>query len=400
LVVKEVDVTKTNALRLALSAAIAASFAVAVAPRKASAEEAAAPTEVKIGGWIETYYQANLNGPTNGITSLRPFDYREGFNLQNAAVDVDVKRGASSMKVTLQSGLVGVNSYDPLEPTSTGTAYNAASGANALRYVQQAYAAHAFENGLTLTGGLFATPVGYETYNVKDNWNWSRANTFYFLTYYHVGAKAAYALNKEFAVAAYLVNGWNNGFETNSTPSGALQLTYDDGSGTTGSVVYFVGNERKRGETGTVGRPLRHMVDAWITKPLNDSFAVGLHGNVGMENNDVGKNQWLATAAYARAKLSPWMFLAARGDVFRENAADPAAPLFFLSANGTEWVASGTLTLDMRPTDNTSFRIEGRYDRADGDVFFKQSVPDSGGVTNVFNTRAQKTLLIGMNTTF
>lgn len=86
--------TKTNALRLALSAAVAASFAVAVAPRTASAEEAAAPTEVKIGGWIETYYQGNLNGPTNGITSLRPFDYREGFNLQNAAVDVDVKRGA------------------------------------------------------------------------------------------------------------------------------------------------------------------------------------------------------------------------------------------------------------------------------------------------------------------
>jgi len=188
----------------------------------ASKTEAPAPTEVKIGGWIETYYQANLNGPTNGITSLRPFDYREGFNLQNAAVDVDVKRGASSMKVTLQSGLVGVNSYDPLEPNSTGTAYNAASGANALRYVQQAYAAHAFENGLTLTGGLFATPVGYETYNVKDNWNWSRANTFYFLTYYHVGAKAAYALNKEFAVAAYLVNGWNNGFETNSTANSLL----------------------------------------------------------------------------------------------------------------------------------------------------------------------------------
>jgi hypothetical protein len=55
----------------------------------------------------------------------------------------------------------------------------------------------------------------------------------------------------------------------------------------------------------------------------------------------------------------------------------------------------------MRPTDNTSFRIEARHDRADGDVFFKQSVPaDASGAATVFNAKNQTTLLVGMNTTF
>ena len=90
-----------------------------------------------------------------------------------------------------------------------------------------------------------------------------------------------------------------------------------------------------------------------------------------------------------------------RGDYFKESAADPAAPLFFLSANGTKAVGSGTLTLDLRPTESTSFRIEGRHDVADGDVFFKDVVPsDASGAANVFNAKNQTTLLVGMNTSF
>lgn len=368
----------------------------------ALADDAApASTEVKVGGWIETYYSFNTNRPANGINSVRAFDIHDGFNLQNAALDLDVKKGADTIKVTFQSGNLGVNTYDPLEPTAVGTAYTAATGANALRYLQQAYASHAFDNGLTVTAGLFATPVGYETYNVKDNWNWTRASTFYFLTYYHVGAKAAYALSKEWTASAYLMNGWNNGFETNATPSGALQLGFDNGSGTTASLVYLVGNERKRTEVEDFGKPLRHLVDAWVTTPIGENFAVGLHADTGMESNKKGDYSWLATAAYARAKVAPWAYVAARGDYFKESAGDPSAPMFFLSANGAKAIGSGTLTFDVRPTESTSFRLEARHDVADGDVFFKKTPPkDATTGSDVFNADSQTTILLGMNTAF
>ena len=406
--------SRLPALTLALIAASLVTarpaYAQEPAPETAPAAPAAAAApaasttspEVKISGWIETYYLSNLNRPTNGINSLRAFDTHDGFNLQNAAVDVDIKKGADSLKITLQSGNLGSHTYDPLEPPSTGSVYTSATGANALRYVQQAYAAHAFDNGLTVTAGLFATPVGFEGYNVKDNWNWSRANTFYFLTYYHVGVKAAYALTPKLTATGYVMNGWNNGFETNATPSGALQLGYDDGAGTTASLVYLVGNERKRAENTDFGKPIRHLVDAWVSVPVTDSLSLGLHGDTGMESNKKGDYSWIAAAAYARAKLGSMVYLAARGDYFTESAGDVANPMFFLSANGTKAVGSGTLTLDMRPTEGTSFRLEARHDVADGDVFFKKHVPAPTGAppSEGMNSSSQTTILLGMNTVF
>lgn len=392
--------TKSLMRKSLLSLTVAVS---AIASERSARADDAPPAvpEVKVGGWVETYYSFNANRPANGINSVRAFDIHDGFNLQNAALDVDVKKGADAIKVTFQSGNLGMNTYDPLEPTATGTAYTAATGANALRYLQQAYATHAFDNGLTVTAGLFATPVGYETYNVKDNWNWTRANTFYFLTYYHVGAKAAYALSKEWTASAYLMNGWNNGFETNATPSGAVQLGFDNGSGTTASVVYLVGNERKRTESEDFGKPLRHLVDAWVSAPIGDTFSVGLHADTGMESNKKGEYSWLAGAAYARAKVAPWAFVAARGDYFKETAGDPSAPMFFLSANGAKAIGSGTLTFDVRPTESTSFRLEARHDVADGEVFFKKTPPkDSTTGADVFNADSQTTVLLGMNTAF
>jgi hypothetical protein len=392
-----------SAIRRSFSAfaLVAVSFS---AERLAHADDvvAAAPAgpEVKVSGWIETYYLSNFNGPSNGINSVRAFDFHDGFNLQNAAVDVDIKKGADSLKVTLQSGNLGVNTYDPLEPASNATAYTAATGPSTLRYVQQAYAAHAFDNGLTVTGGLFATPVGFEGYNVKDNWNWSRANTFYMLTYYHVGAKAAYALSKEFTATAYVMNGWNNGFETNATPSGAAQISYDNGAGTTASLVYLVGNERKRSDAADFGKPLRHLVDAWVSVPVNDTLSLGLHGDVGMETNKKGDYSWLAAAAYARAKVASWAYLAARADYFTESMGDATSPIFFLSANGTKAIGSGTLTLDLRPTESTSFRLEARHDVADGEVFFKRTVAQDSLGNDVFNAKNQTTLTLGMNTVF
>ena len=397
---KEVTMTKSLMRKSLLSLTVAVSAIASEGSARADDAPPAVP-EVKVGGWVETYYSFNANRPANGINSVRAFDIHDGFNLQNAALDVDVKKGADAIKVTFQSGNLGMNTYDPLEPTATGTAYTAATGANALRYLQQAYATHAFDNGLTVTAGLFATPVGYETYNVKDNWNWTRANTFYFLTYYHVGAKAAYALSKEWTASAYLMNGWNNGFETNATPSGAVQLGFDNGSGTTASVVYLVGNERKRTESEDFGKPLRHLVDAWVSAPIGDTFSVGLHADTGLESNKKGEYSWLAGAAYARAKVAPWAFVAARGDYFKETAGDPSAPMFFLSANGAKAIGSGTLTFDVRPTESTSFRLEARHDVADGEVFFKKTPPkDSTTGADVFNADSQTTVLLGMNTAF
>ena len=65
------------------------------------------------------------------------------------------------------------------------------------------------------------------------------------------------------------------------------------------------------------------------------------------------------------------------------------------------WVASGTLTLDARPHERISFRLEYRHDQAAGDMYFGGDVQGDGTTTPFApNRRAQDTVTAGVTAWF
>jgi hypothetical protein len=392
---------------------VTASFALALptlagAPRRALAQ--AAPTApaaegalglLKGGGYVEAFYQWNFARPGNGITNYRGFDNRHNaITLSNAALGASWQKGPVSGEITLQIGHTP-NAYYASEPASPGASgAGEASGATTWKYLQQAYLAYRapWGRGLLVQAGLFLSPVGPEAMAVKDNWTWSRSNLFFGLPFYHTGVRATYELDDAWSVTAGLYNGWNSVVDNNRDKSLSLEFDYKMGERAQAQFLYFGGVERPEG--APEGQPFRHAFDAFARIGLGERFDALVHGTTGIEAGELGTSRWFGFALSGRYRAADWLYLALRGDYFRDKPgstpAERASPIFWPG----DWVSSATATLDFRPADGLSVRLEYRHDQADVAMYFRPRLGVDASGAAVPNARSQDTITLGATAWF
>lgn len=326
---------------------------------------------VKLGGYVETFWQWNFNDPSNGVTADRGFDNRhDSFTLDNAAIDLLGTRGPVAVHFVLQTG-------------NTPATYYAAEPA--WQHIQQANIAYKAPvgDGLLTEAGVFLSPIGPESIPNKDQWNWSRSNAFYGLPFYHAGARATYPVTTRWSVSAQLYNGWNTIVNNNRELSPALVATYTAPNKLTWQSLYFGGVERAAG--APEGAPWRHLFDTYAIWTITPATSVLAQLDAGFEQNRFGTSSWYTGAAYVRQQLAPWLFGAARADYFHETVPAGASPIFWA---GSRWVSSGTLTLDTRPAETLSVRLEFRHDQSEAPLYFSH-------VTMTPNATHQDTVTVG-----
>jgi hypothetical protein len=370
------------------------SIALAVA-RVASAQPAApadAPS-VKVTGYVEAFYQYNVNEPSNLITAYRDFDDRtSSFTIDNAVLDVTGTVGAVSTRIALQVGNTPATYYGG-EPTYPAQAGIGASGPDLWRLIQQAIVGYKIDK-LQTEAGIFLSPVGLENVAIKDQWNWSRSNPFFALPYYHAGVRLTYPLSDELTGVFYVTNGWNDIVNRNPYPCFAGVVTWTPSKTLSTTLVYFGGVEDAT--NAPEGQPWRHLFDVTGTWQATADLAFALQADAGFEPNNFGTSRWLDGAAYARVRIVPKLFMAARVDGFHEydsHDADGAASRLFFPADDVE---SGTLTADFRPTaDNLSVRLEYRIDHASSPMFFRGQVPVDAMGNDIPTATSQQTLTLG-----
>jgi hypothetical protein len=364
-----------------------------------------------IGGYAEIFYQWNFNEPSNGITHYRGFDNRHNaFTISNAVVDAAGSIGPVSARIALQVGHTPETYYKseppspPCAPSALGGFCTNAPGAGSTnaavwKYLQQANAAVTFPigRGLLLEGGIFLSPVGPEGMAVKDQWNWSRSNLFFGLPFYHTGVRLSYPFTSRITVALAVFNGWNSVVDNNPEKSVAASFNYVITDKLTYQLLYFGGVERAAG--AGEGRAWRHLFDTYLGWYPRKWLSLLAHVNAGFEPNRFGISRWAAGALYARVRPLKWLYLAARGDFFWEGPTGPpaaAAPIFW----PVGWVSSGTLTVDARPFDNVSLRVEYRHDHADADLYFNREVPVGFNGVYAANATSQDTITLGLTSWF
>ena len=363
-----------------------------------AASTGVAPAPYTLSGYVEAFYQWNFNRPFNDITNYRAFDNRHStFTLANVALDAQWDYQNLIGRLTLQIGHTP-STYYMAEPVREGSSGANASDLTLWKYLQQAYAGYRFFDRLTVATGIFLSPTGPEALAIKDSWNWSRANLFFGLPFYHTGARASYALTDAWSITLAAYNGWNSVVDNNREKSLAAQITFTRPK-LAASLLYFGGVERARG--ALEGQPWRHMTEAHATATITSWLSLIGHVNAGVERTRFGNARWAAAAAYARAQLLPPLSLAVRGDFFREhapqNARGRASPLFWPVAR----VSSLTTTLDYRPHQRVSFRAEYRHDRAADALFFAgRNDPNVEPAMALPTRRKQNTLTLGVTSWF
>lgn len=357
-------------------------------------------------GYVEAYFAYNFNRPSNGITNARGFDNRHAtFSLSNAVLGASWEAGPVGGRLTLQVGSTP-STYYLGEPSLRASAAANASNAELWKYLQEAFVTYKAPvgRGLLLQLGLCLSPIGYEVIPVKDNWNWSRSNLFFGLPFYHTGLRATYEWTDELATTFSVFNGWNSVVDNNEEKSVQTNVTYRIPDKLLLQALYFGGVERPTGSPE--GPYWRHHFDLIGQYDATSWLSLAAQADHGWEPNRIGTARWMAGAVYARFKPIDRVYIALRGDRFHERLAREAgaggrtsSALFF---GGVEWVTSGTATLDVRPHDHISVRLEYRHDVARTPLYFGRSPAGDGGVTTpyVADARTQDTVLLGATAWF
>jgi hypothetical protein len=371
--------------------------ALPAAPPEPAAATAEPALKLTPSAYVEVYYAYNFGRPSNAITNYRGFDNRHAtFSLSNAVLGGTAETGPVTTKVLLQIGSTP-STYYGSEPGLAGAGGANATDAELWKYLQEANIGWnaPVGRGLLLEAGLVGSPIGIESFAVKDNWNWSRSNLFFGLPFYHTGVRATYGWTERLTTTLAVFNGWNSVVDNNEAKSVQTSVGYGM-PGLEVQALYFGGVERPRG--APEGPYWRHHFDLFGQVDATRWLAFAAQVDHGWEPNRIGTASWTSGAVYTRVKPAEFLAVALRGDRFHEHLATgggrASEPLFW---GGVEWVSSFTATIDVRPHDNLSVRLEYRHDQADAPLYFRGQVEGSGDDAAPFvpNARSQDTVLLG-----
>jgi hypothetical protein len=311
-----------------------------------------------VSGLVDVYYGRNLNQPSNRSDKLRNFDVADNqFNIGLAEVVLQKKAEPVGFRLDADFGTANdiVQGIAPYGSTPYNTMTN----------LQQAYVTFVLPiaNGLTVDAGKFATHMGYEVIESKDNWNYSRSLLFaWAIPYYHTGVRMTYPVAGNLTAALHIVNSWNSVIDNNDFKSIGLMLNYAP-SGSTALVLNIMDGVEEA-DAAIAGK--KTVFDFILTHKLTETLALAVNADYGDERTLNGLATWKGIAAYARLTIDATSAVALRAEIFD----DPKGYATALSVPRLD-VKEITGTYEYKFTDVLLLRGEARFDFANAAIFDK-----------------------------
>jgi hypothetical protein len=320
-------------------------------------------SSLTVFGIGDAYLVANSNRPPGGDNLLRNFDTRSGEVRLNY-VELAVERKASGEHA------IGFRADLGLGPTAKLVG-SPEPGPDSLKYLQQAYVSvrAPLGSGLTIDAGKFVTPAGAEVIETQDNWNYSRSLLFaWAIPYYHAGVRASYAFNDKVSATGFVLNGWNNVKDNNSSKSLAAQVLLTPMPHVSIAGTWIGGAEQRDAE----GR--RDLIDAIVTVTVSPRIRIQLNADV-VRDRGLGPGVgWHGVSAALRGQLSPNWVVSPRLEWF----ADPQGASTGVAQNVTE----ATMTVQRAIGGGLMARAEYRVDRSTARFFTR----DDGSTSRLQQT--------------
>jgi hypothetical protein len=260
--------------------------------------------------YLQSGYTYNSNASTGQINDLRAFDTKAnsfGLDLMELIFAKDPAAGAIGYKVKISGGDtariinaagLGASTPDSIDVTEAYISYLAPVG-----------------KGLRFDAGKMGTFVGAEVMEAIDNPNYSRSFLFTWaepLT--HTGAKASYTFSDNVNAALFVVNGWDNMTDNNTSKSVGLSVNVSAGDPFSAYINYLTGPEQTNNT-----RDNRSLLDLIATiKPIKQ-LSIILNYDNGQEQHlsaSGGTAQWSGLSAIAKYDINDTYSLAIRGEYF------------------------------------------------------------------------------------
>jgi hypothetical protein len=305
----------------------------------------------------DAYYMVDWNRPDSRTAPQdvghRAFDSQAGFGL--AFGGLDFRYAGEQFGVTLDlrfgpgaSRLLG--NSDPV-----------------FSVLKQAYVSYTPSEMLSFDLGQFDTIYGAEVADSWRNLNYTRGALYYLMQpFYHTGLRAKLTLSDRVGLTAMLVNGTNNPVNGALAPHVGLQASVAPSDGTFLAIGWYggPGSQGFGDDTDpTTSDDWEQFFDVVFTA---NAGILSFVGNVDayVSGPDSGVNEgrsvyWGASAALGVRPVEQFG-VAVRAELLQD-------PDVFIG--NTEWLGTGTLTLDYRPIPNVVLRLDNRVEVADSRIF-------------------------------
>ncbi len=300
-----------------------------------------------ISGYVDAYYAYDTDsvglGNFQKFPSVSPRSEEFGLNIAMLSVQYEAKKIRGI--VTLQFGDIPKSSWS-----------------STFNNIMEAHAGIRLVKNLWLDAGLFRTHFGTEGLLPKENLLSSLSFGTFFEPFYEAGARLNYTPGNKFAISIYGLNGYNIYEETNSKKSLGMLITYaTDEYGNIGYSNYL-------GDDNTIPNgesKFRFHQNLFLNQQAGHlkmqfgvDYCIQLHSGIMNPSQEATMYSGLGSLKYQFTKT---FAIAARGEIFN----DPdgiMSGLILDTQNKITGLKCWGITggMEIKPTENSYFRIEGR----------------------------------------
>ena len=361
-----------------------------------------------INAMVDGYYEYNFNDPVGRVNLLRAYDVlSNAFSLNQA--DVIVER-APDLAADRRYGARLDLQFGQATATLQGNPVNEPRP-NIYRNIFQAYGTYIVPvgSGLNIDFGKWASSLGAEGNYTQYQINYTRSFWFYYLPFYHMGARVHYKLNNKIAINYWLVNGTNQTEPTNGFKDEMFGLVITPNKNITWTINYYLGQDHPNDVAIDTCGPVpvqpglcfqqvspapngkTHIFDSYVTWQATQKLGFTLEGDYTIQrlwpNTTSGQSSapsdvW-GGAAYAKYQLTPRTYLAARTEYLNDHGG-----LFTGITGYVEALKEATATYDFQLADGFDMRWEYRRDFSNRPIFLTSQ-------QNVYST-SQDTATMGV----
>jgi hypothetical protein len=355
---------------LSMTVAFMLVFGFAAASRAEEAKPAGTTLEeikkaLGLSIYLQGGYVYNFRNPDSGENGLRVFDHKSNsFTLDLAQIvfTKDAPVGGVGFKLKLSGGETaqyihslglgieegeGPEDTEPFDITEAYVDYVAPIG-----------------KGLKFRFGKFATYLGAEVIEAKDNPNYSRSFLFnYAVPFTHTGLMAGYTFSDKISANLYLVNGWDVSEDNNDGKTVGLNLGVTPLDQLVMYFNFMYGPEQSDNTSDN-----RFIFD-WVAtvKPVkNLSFILNADYATEEMGEDVEDAKWYGYAGIVKYDINDMFSMAVRGEYFKDQHG--------VRTGAKQGLKEVTLTPEIRLANGIIIRPEYRHDWSGEKVF-----PDSDG---------------------
>ncbi len=363
-----------------LMSAGAAGFAA-----EAEAPAPETPRRIEVGGFVDIYYAYDFNRPADhanwfpGVGTSAKRDNEFAINL----AEIDFVMAPAPVGFRLSAGygnsLEVVHASEP-----TGVATDPDTWENLVQASIQYQTG--IGRGLFIEAGVYPSHIGFEAFQTKANWNYTRSWLGELSPYYQTGLKIAYPLGERWSTQVHILNGWQVIGDNNRGKTLGWQFAYaaDKVSVTFNGIV---GPELPDND-----RDLRALLDTVVVWKATPVWSLALSLDLAGQEQPTGEDaRWQGLGVYARrAAPRARTACAVRAEYYDDEDG---------AISGTaQTLKEFTVTIELRPVEHLILKFEGRIDRSTEEVFAGNDHDTAGDA--VRDRDGQVLLLVGAVATF